>query len=414
MSGPVNAAAGLWRNRDFNLLWTSQSLSDLGTAVAGIAIPLTVLVLTGSAVQAGLVGTAAAVVRLACRLPAGVMADRLDRRRIMLTCDAVRTLAFLALGLAALGGHAGLALLAVVAVLDAGCGAVFATAEHAALRNLVPAGQLTDAFARNEARSYGTSLAGPPLGGLLFGVARSVPFFANAATYLASMVGVALIRTPMQEKRTEPPAKHGAAMAEGLRFVFGNAFLRALLAVAAPLNLAVTGILFTIIISLQQRGTPPALIGTAETMLGAGGLLGALAAPALQRRMSLPTLVRAICWAAAGLMVLSAPLSHTVLAAVPIGVAVFLGPAANAALFGYQASVTPDRLQGRVVSVILLIAMSAAAAAPILAGVLVDAAGPVPAILLFAATVLGSAVAATFGRGLRGIPAPPSRVSSPR
>ena len=398
---PASAPAGLWRNRDFNLLWTSQSLSDLGSTVSTIAIPLTVLALNGSAVQAGLVATIAAVTRMVCRLPAGVMADRFNRRRVMLTCDAVRLFVFIGLGLAVLSGRVGVVMLALVAVLDAACGTLFATTEHAALRSLVPSPQLPAAVARNEARSYGTSLAGPPLGGLLFGLARSLPFFANAVTYLASLIGVAMIRKPLQEQRTGPPDKPAAAMVEGLRFVFGNSFLRALLFIAAPLNLAVTGILFTIIVSLQKQGTPPAVIGTAEAVLGVGGLLGAFVAPFLQKKMSLSTLIRAICWAAVALMAVSALFSHNMVAAVPIGIAVFFGPAVNGALFGYQASITPDRLQGRVVSVILLIAMSAAAVAPLLSGVLVGTVGASRTILLFAIAVLGSALAATFGRGIR-------------
>ncbi|WP_212998241.1 MFS transporter [Winogradskya consettensis] len=393
-------------NRDFNLLWGSQCLSDLGSAVSTIAIPLLVLAVTHSPVQAGLVGTLAALTRLVVRLPSGVLADRVNRRRAMLTCDAVRLLGYAGLGVTLLAGRVSLTAIIAVAVLDAACGTLFSTSEHAALRNIVPADQLTTAVARNEARSYGVSLAGPPLGGLLFSAAQSLPFLGNAVSYLASMLGVALIRTPLQEPRTEPPAGHATAMAEGLRFVAGNAFLRAVLVIAAPLNFAITGILFTVIVTLQRHGTAPAVIGVAETILGAGGLLGALAAPALQRALSTAALIRLICWAAAALLATSALLTTSLAAAIPLGVAVFLGPACNAALFGYQAAITPDRLQGRVVSVILLAAMSAAAAAPILSGVLVSWWGSAPAILFFALTVAGSAIAATFSGGLRDLPAP--------
>ncbi|GAA2597430.1 MFS transporter [Winogradskya consettensis] len=364
------------------------------------------LAVTHSPVQAGLVGTLAALTRLVVRLPSGVLADRVNRRRAMLTCDAVRLLGYAGLGVTLLAGRVSLTAIIAVAVLDAACGTLFSTSEHAALRNIVPADQLTTAVARNEARSYGVSLAGPPLGGLLFSAAQSLPFLGNAVSYLASMLGVALIRTPLQEPRTEPPAGHATAMAEGLRFVAGNAFLRAVLVIAAPLNFAITGILFTVIVTLQRHGTAPAVIGVAETILGAGGLLGALAAPALQRALSTAALIRLICWAAAALLATSALLTTSLAAAIPLGVAVFLGPACNAALFGYQAAITPDRLQGRVVSVILLAAMSAAAAAPILSGVLVSWWGSAPAILFFALTVAGSAIAATFSGGLRDLPAP--------
>ncbi|MEU4425880.1 MFS transporter [Actinoplanes sp. NPDC024001] len=387
----------LWRNREFTLLWTGQCLSELGTSMASLAIPLLVLAVTGSPVQAGLAGTIAQVTRLVCRLPAGLLVDRVDRRRAMLACDLIRLAAFAGLGVAVLTGRAHLGVIVLVAVLDAAGGTLFGTAEHAALRSIVPAGQLPDAVARNEARSYGVALVGPPAGGLLFGLGAVWPFAGNAVSCLASLFSVGLIRRPLQQPREGAPG----GLADGLAFVFGNPFLRAVLVIAAPLNFAVTGTIFTIIVVLQRHGTAPAVIGLAETFIGAGGLLGALAAPLLRRRFPMAVLARAICWAATGLFLVSALLTASVAAAVPIALTLMLAPACNAALFGYQAAITPDRLQGRVVSVIFLVANSASAVAPLLAGLLVTTWSAAGAIVLFAAAVAASALAATFGRGLR-------------
>ena len=390
----------LWRNREFTLLWTSQSLSDLGNAVASLAVPLLVLALTGSPVQAGIVATVVQIVDLACRLPSGVLADRLDRRRTMLGCDVVRLVLWVALGAAVATGRATLVVIIAVAVVDAIGSTLFQTAEQASLRSIVPAVQLPAAVARNEARSYGTSLAGPPLGGLLFGLGHAVPFAGNAVSYLLSLIGVALIRKPLQGPREQAPASHGAAMAEGVRFVFGHAFLRTVLLIAAPLNFAFTGFLFSVVVILQRHGTAPAVIGLAETIVGVGGLLGAFAAPALQSRISFSLLVRAFCWAGAALLAVSSLLTASVLVAVPIGILVFLAPACNAALFGYQAAITPDRLQGRVLSVVRLVAMSAAALAPLLSGFVIDAWGGPATILVFAAAIAGSGIAATLSRAI--------------
>jgi predicted MFS family arabinose efflux permease len=255
--------------------------------------------------------------------------------------------------------------------------------------------------ARNEARSYGASLAGPPLGGLLFGMTHALPFLGNALSYLASLVGVALIRRPLQAGWNERPPGHAAALAEGLRFVFTNPFLRAVLAIAAPLNFALNGTIFTIIVTLQRHGVEPGVIGLTETIVGIGGLLGAFLAPALQRWLRFARLIRFITWAAVAVLVASALLTASVAAAVPVALAVFLGPACNAALFGYQAAITPDRLQGRVLSVIFLAAMSASAAAPLLAGVFVTAWGSPTAILIFAASVAVAALTATLSAGIR-------------
>jgi predicted MFS family arabinose efflux permease len=186
-----------------------------------------------------------------------------------------------------------------------------------------------------------------------------------------------------------------------VRFVFANPFLRTVLVIAAPLNFAFNGIMFAVIANLQRHGTPPAIIGTAETIFGVGGLIGAFAAPALQRWLRLPVLVVAICWASAALMAISSLLTTSVAVAIPMAGAVFLGPAANAALFGYQAAITPDRLQGRVVSVILFVAMSVATVAPVVAGALITTWGGPAAMLTFALVVAGSAIAATVSKGIR-------------
>ncbi|GIM96390.1 MFS transporter [Paractinoplanes toevensis] len=391
----------LWRNREFNLLWTSQTLSDLGGAVAQLAVPLLVLEMTGSAVQAGVVGTAALVAKLAARLPAGVLADRVDRRRALLACDSVRLLACVTLAATIATGRVSLAVIIVVAVLDAIGTALFSTVEYASLRSIVAPVQLPAAVARNEARAYGASLAGPPVGGLLFGVAPALPFVGNAVSYLFSLLGVGLIRRPLQAARDRDPPGHAAALAEGLRFVFTNPFLRAVLVIAAPLNFALNGAVFTIIVTLQRHDVRPGVIGLTETIVGAGGLAGALFAPRLLRRLPFPHLIRSICWASAGVLVVSAWLTSSVAAAVPLALAIFIGPACNAALFGYQAAITPDHLQGRVLSVIFLSAMSASATAPLLAGVVVTSWGSRAALLMFAVAVTMSALTASLAAGIR-------------
>lgn len=400
----ADRSPGLWRNRDFNLLWTGQCLSDLGGAMVELALPLLVLQQTGSPAQAGLVGTAGLVTTLVCRLPAGVLADRLDRRRLMITCDVLRLTGYALLGWAVATGAASLPVIVAVVIAGAAATAVFSTAEHASVRKLVRPDQLTAAVARNEARAYAVSLTGPPLGGLLFGLGRALPFLGNALSHLLSLVAVACIRRPLQEVRREAAPPVAVSAAQGLRFLLGHPFLRALLVIAAPLNMAFTGMIFAMTLALLDAGVPPALVGLAGTIFALGGFLGALVAPALQRRLRLPVLMRLLCWTTAALMAVSTLLAGSVLAAIPLAAAVFLGPTANAALFAHQAAVTPDHLQGRVVSGVLLAAGSAAALAPALAGALLARFDPAPAMLVFPALVAVAAVTATRGKGIRGLP----------
>ncbi|MFF9086297.1 MFS transporter [Streptomyces sp. NPDC014991] len=391
----------LWRNRDFNLLWTGQCLSDLGGAMVDLALPLLVLQWTGSPAQAGLVGTAGLVTTMVCRLPAGVLADRFDRRRLMIVCDVLRIAVYALLGCAVVTDTASLPLILAAVVAGAAATAVFSTAEHASVRNLVRTDQLTTAVARNEARAYGVSLAGPPLGGLLFGLGRALPFLGNALSFLLSLAAVLFIRRPLQQARQEAPPAAVASATQGVRFLLGHPFLRALLLVAAPLNMAFTGMIFAMTLSLRRAGLSPFLVGLAGTIFALGGFLGAFAAPALQRRLRLPVLITLLCWVTAALMTVGTLLATTVWAAVPLAAAVFLGPTANAALFGHQAAVTPDHLQGRVVGGLLLAAGSASALAPALAGALLARWEPRTALLVFPVLVAVAALTATFSRGIR-------------
>ena len=317
---PVRAPApSLWRNRDFNLLWTSQCFSGLGTSMTSLAYPLVVLALTGSAIAAGAVGTVAAVARTALRLPAGVLVDRVDRRRLMVGCDAVRLVAFVVLGFAVFTGRANLLLVMVIALVESVCSVAFESAEMTALPNLVPMAQVSTAVARNEARGAAVNLVGPPLGGALYTLGRSVPFLADAVSYLLSLTGLLLIRRRFQQRdQGRPTTSPLHDLFEGLRFIVGEPFLRAAMAIAAPINFALNGLIFALILLLQRSGTTPALIGTMQTAIGVGGLVGAVLAGPLMRRFSTSVLVRAICVLGVPLLLAVLPLATTPLAGIPL------------------------------------------------------------------------------------------------
>src|SRR5690349_11240516 len=93
-SGSPSPAAQLWRNHQFNIFWSGQALSVLGDAFALLAIPLLVFELTDSVFQMGLITSASGVSMLIMGLFAGVLVDRMDRRRIMIWCDIGRVLVF--------------------------------------------------------------------------------------------------------------------------------------------------------------------------------------------------------------------------------------------------------------------------------------------------------------------------------
>jgi MFS family permease len=392
----------LRRNRDFNLLWGGGTLSDIGSFTSLLAIPLLVLAVTGSAAQAGTVGTVSALLRGLARLPGGALADRLHRRRLLLVCDFARMLLFATLAVAVVTDHVSLLLIMVIVGSASVFDVLFSPAELASVSRLVPAAQLRDAFARNEARSYAASLAGPPLGGLLYGLGRAVPFAFDAVSYLVSFVSISAIKQPLQESERAAPSQHlGHDILEGLRHVLSDAYLRALLLVAAPLNFAVTAALFTMTITLRQHGISAGMVGAAQGIIGVGGLVGALLAPRLSRMVSLRFLVVATCWALAVCFAVAGQLTFTILMAVPITCGLVLAPAVNAVMFGRLAETTPAHLQARVVSVVFFVATTAASVAPFASGVLIEHVTGETAMLLAAGAAAGSAIAGMLSRGIR-------------
>ena len=149
----------LRRNRNFRMLWAGQVLSDLGSEFGTLAYPLLILALTRSPVIAGAVGTVTAIVAFAVRLPAGALADRLDRRRTMIVCDGARTIVLAALAVAVALHRIVWPVVLVVAVVDRVGDTLFTPASTAALPSIVADEQLEGAWAATEARQYAASWA---------------------------------------------------------------------------------------------------------------------------------------------------------------------------------------------------------------------------------------------------------------
>jgi MFS family permease len=271
-------AVPLRRNREFTLLWSGQALSALGSEVSGVAYPLLVLALTHSAAKAGIAGVAANLPGTALALPAGALADRLDRKRLMIAADGIRALAMAVLALALAGGHAVYALIVVVALIDASGSIVSAVAERGAMRRLVAPSQIGEAVALNESRSFAAMLAGPPLGGLLFALGRAIPFVTDAVSYAASTAGKLMIRTSFQEDRAEEPP---GGIWDGLRWVWRQPFLRACALMWSASTPVLTGLPLLVVVIARRHHDSSPLLGAMLGIAACGGLAGALIAPRL-------------------------------------------------------------------------------------------------------------------------------------
>ena len=255
----------------------------IGTRVSGLAYPLIVLAITGSAAQAGLVAAAQTAPFLIWFLPAGALVDGWPRKRIMLAADAGRAVALASVAVAVLLGRITIGHLIVVAFVEGTLYVFFLLAETAALPYVVPKAQLPTAVAQNQARDQGAGLIGQPLGGFLFELGHAMPFAVDAVSYLAGVAMTASIRRSLEEKRA-PERRHLLAeISEGVRWLWGQHLLRALVTIAAVGNLAFSALGLTIIVRAKDLGASSASIGVLLGLFGVGAIAGALAAPSAQR-----------------------------------------------------------------------------------------------------------------------------------
>ena len=394
-------ATPLRRNRSFQMLWVGQVLSDLGTQVGTLAYPLLVLALTRSPTIAGAVGTAASVAAFVVRMPAGALSDRLDRRRTMIACDAIRAASLAVLCVLLVLGAADWELVLVVAVIDRLGDTIFAPASTAALPLIVRSEQLESAWAATEARQYAANLAGPALGGFLFALGRAVPFLTDAVSYAVSALTSTRIDGDFAPApRTGSRSGLWAEALEGLRMIWRDAFLRAILLQAPLINFAFAGAIFTVTLGLRQHGSSATVVGIAQAVIMVGGLLGAIAAPVIQRRLSIGLSVIVLTFGGAVSMGVAALLIPSNAVAIPLALPLLISPATNAALFAALLRHTPPELRGRANNAFFQIATSLAALAPLVSGLLVAHASAGWAMAVFA---LALVAATPFVRSLRAL-----------
>ncbi|MGW3133601.1 MFS transporter [Streptomyces hyaluromycini] len=391
----------LRRNRGFRMLWIGQLLSDTGTQISGIAYPLLILALTHSAVLAGVVGTVRAITVLCVQLPAGALSDRFDRRLTMIVCDITRAVLLALLGILIALDAASWQVVLAVSLIEGAAGAVFDPSAAAALPGIVPDEQLEQAWAASEGRTYGASLAGPALGGVLFGVGRAVPFLADAISFAVSFGTVSRIRGRFRPEKAAVRKSLWREVTDGLQLVWQVPILRAAVIQTPLVNFAFSGVIFSITLAMQQHGTSTAVIGFVQAGIAAGGLLGAVVAPRLQGRVRLATLTTTITLAAALLFGAAALFIPSPLVAAPVALALLLAPAANGALVAVVLRSAPEDMRGRVISTVMMAATALATLAPLIAGLIVQHASGAWAVGAFAAATAVAAVLCLVLPGFR-------------
>ena len=397
----VDRPPSLWRNRDFMLLWTGQVVSTVGIRITAIAFPLLMLAETGSPAVAGLVGFAQTLPFLVWYLPAGGLVDRWNRKRIMLTSDAVRAVAMASVVVALWLDRLTLPHILLVAFVEGTMFVFFQLSEDAALPHVVSRAQLPTALAQNQARVQGAELVGPPLGGVLFGIGHVVPFLVNVVSYAVSVGTLLMIRPPFQKRRDEPRRHLFAEVAFGVKWLWRQHFLRAMVGLIGAANLVFNALVLVIIVRAQQLGASPALIGGIFACYGAGAIAGALAAPAVSSRVPAVAVLIGSFWVWAvmcGLLTLpSQPLALGAIAAA----GAMVGPVFNVVISNYRYALTPDHLQGRTLGAARLVAWGMMPVGTLAGGLLVEALGTRTTLVVLAAGMVLVALASVASRTVR-------------
>jgi MFS family permease len=384
------------------LLQAGRLLSSAGSQVSSIAYPLLVLAVTGSAARAGLVEFAGILPSALFALPAGVLADHANRKWLMIGADAVRLVAIASLAAAILARRVPFWTIVLVAFVEGSGRAVFSAAEPGAMRAVVPPRQLPAAAAAQTGRQAAVQLAGPPIGGALFTVARALPFLADAVSYTFSMGCILAMRTPFQGARQPERSSLRERVAEGFRFLRGQPFLRTCAVLFGLSNFIGPGVLLSVVVIGRRQGLSGGRVGLLVAAFGACLLLGSFLSPLVRRRLP----VRAVLllefwtWMGSGLFLIWPNVYVLTAGILPTALAI---PSTDSVVHGYRIAMAPDRLLGRVQSVWTTIALVIAPLGPLVAGLLLETSERAT-IATFAASGLLLAVWGTLSPAIRAAP----------
>lgn len=370
---------GLWQNKDFVKIWSGQTISNFGSGITGIALPLTaVIVLSATPAQMGILSALESVSVLVFGLLAGVWVDRLRRRPILITADLGRALMLGSIPLAALLGVLHLAQVYIVAALTGILTVFFNVADEAFLPSLLPQDQLVEANSKLGISDSLAEIGGPASAGplvQLFGAPLAL--FFDAFSFLLSALSIGLVRIPEPQPT---PVKQRQSIwresSEGLRMIRDNALLRSLAMSAMLFNFFgnFIGTLYVLYI-VREVHVAPLVLGFFVATGGISALVGAIFAQRVIQRIG-PGLAVGAMLTLYGLTGLLLPLAHD-----PLGVAIallftsqLLGDASvsiySIAEVSLRQAIIPNAFLGRVNASMQFLTQGVGPAAAILAGIL--------------------------------------------
>ena len=406
----------LARNHDFTVLWVGQTLSELGSRVSMFVFPLLGYALTGSALVAALAEALHLLGLVGALLPAGVLADRVDRRRMMRAASAAGLVLYASLVVAGLAGVLTAPHLLTVALLTGACaGALRPRRDRGRTHRRRPTRTCPPPSSQQQARQHVAGLVGGPLGGALYAVdplaavrgrRRDLRRSAGCCSAGSAPTCPRPQRKPDAADRSTTSPTASASSCPGRSSGCCCCW--------APLaNLMVNAVFFVAVLRLIESGVDPLALGLVETAAGACGILGALVAPWLIDRFATGRLTVVVAWSFVPLMVPLVFWNHPAVVALALAVGVFLNPAGNAGIGAYRVAVTPRELIARAQATMQFASMSIMPLAPVLAGVLLSTLGGARAVAVLVALCALVALIPTLSRSVRAVPRPADWPTTP-
>jgi MFS family permease len=379
------------RRQGFRLLMAGSTVSTLGSKLTAVAYPMLALGLTGSPLTAGWVAFAAMFPSLAVYWPAGVLADRLDPRRMMLYSEIGRGLAIGTVACLLLIGRLGIPLLIAIAIVEESLEVVTTLAEQRYIRRLTEPASVKSALVSMEIRTHAVSMVGRPLGGFMFGLTPILPFLVDALSFVVSVA--ALVRVKGKEivaaRLSRQPWNFGRDFSAGISRLVRDEYLRATMILDCGMTLVSQALFIVFLAVAHSQHLRPLTIGTVLAASGAGGVLGSLTAARFHASIGLSLLqVQTLAWTVAFAILAVSGGRSTLIMALTITVLAYTGALGNIEFSTYLVRHVPEGILARVSSTENLISCGACAVGPALGGLLAGEFGIAHAVSwLFAGTL---------------------------
>jgi ENTS family enterobactin (siderophore) exporter len=369
------APTELRRNRDFMVVLVGQGISSFGDAITNTALPILVLLLTGSGFAMGVVGVLTTLPDLIIGLPAGAYADRWDRRRMMLWADVGRAVLTALVPISvAVGGPTMAVILLVTFPLNA-LRVLWLAAYTAAVPGLVGRDQVPRANAIFEAVFNVGWIVGPALAGLLAAtIGPGATIALDAVTFALSACALLLVRRPLRAEARAEPTHILEDVREGIRFVAHQPTLRAVLALWTSTSVISAGFTAVLIFYVTvDRGMSEAVVGLVLSAFAVGSLGGSiLAARLAPKAVGRVMLVGAVAFGVATLLIVGTPVPVMLVAAFVAGV---VNSNVLVAYISLRTLLSPDALLGRVGATARTLSVGLSPIGSLAAGLALDAVG---------------------------------------